>query len=168
MPVTSSQWVKSRGGLEFFEFTDSTGTVHERRVRLRNQTQAEFMADQTPVIDRTLWEGEIAQALRKAREGENPDKVPPDHQTQAEFDRRLLAELMQNRDIRTLHSAVPFWEAHQSRSGNNNNARSQTLGVPFAEYQDVADRMGDMQGVVGGVNNVFSKTWGDIPSGAWT
>jgi hypothetical protein len=85
---------------------------------------------------------EIEEAMREAARGNNPDKVPPDHQTQAEFDRRVISALMQNTSIETTIAALPFWTAHQARSGNNNVQRAATLGVPVAEYADADSKPG--------------------------
>jgi hypothetical protein len=84
-------------------------------------------ATRVPQLDATLVREEIEEAMREAARGNNPDKVPPDHQTQAEFDRRVIAALMQNTSIETTIAALPFWTAHQARSGNNNVQRAATV-----------------------------------------
>lgn len=126
------------------------------------------MLTRIPVIEEQRLRSEIDDQYRLVYSGDNPDKVPPDHQTQAEFDRRLLAKLMQERSTDALLAALPFWDAFQIRGGNNVNARADYLGVPRPEYDDVRFRFGDMKGVEGGVTNVNNQVWDEIPSSAWS
>jgi hypothetical protein len=74
---------------------------------------------------------------------------------------------MQNTSIETTIAALPFWTAHQARSGNNNVQRAATLGVPTAEYAEADSRFGVAQGIAGGVNTWKSETWVEPPSGSW-
>jgi hypothetical protein len=172
MPITNSVHLGKRGGLDRYEFTTNTGEVR-KEYRVKHNVGVDpvaWMNDiRVPALDIQLAQEEIGEALEKAERGENPDKVPPDHQTQADFDRRLIAALMQNTSIETTIAALPFWTAHQAsaRSGNNNVQRAATLGVPTAEYAEADSRFGVAQGIAGGVNTWKSETWAQPPSGSW-
>jgi hypothetical protein len=87
---------------------------------------------------------------------------------QVNFDRRLIAALMQETSVDTLIGALPFWTAQETRNGANNNARADKLGVPRAEYVQADARFGDLQGVAGGVTTVNEQVWDGLPSGAWS
>jgi hypothetical protein len=125
------------------------------------------MAQRETDLNDELALEEVAAAMKLAEAGQNPDKEPPDHQPQADFDRRLISALMQNTSIETTIAALPFWTAHQARSGNNNPQRAATLGVPVAEYAEADSRFGTAQGIAGGVNTWKSETWDGVRSEAW-
>lgn len=170
MPITGKTYKGARGGLHYYEFADSAGRVRNEKWKHQPATDPVlWMDERESALNGELALEEIQEAIDRAEDGQNPDKVPPDHQTQADFDRRLLAALMQVDNISTLLAAMPFWTAFQAaaRSGNNNNARAAYLGVTFQEYQEVNGRMGAMQGIEGGANNVKARTWDGLPSEAW-
>jgi hypothetical protein len=169
MPITNSVHLGKRGGLDRYEFTTSTGDVRPEKWKhgVGVDPVAWMAATRVPQLDATLVREEIEEAMREAARGNNPDKVPPDHQTQADFDRRLIAALMQDTSIETTIAALDFWTAHQARSGNNNVQRAATLGVPVAEYAEADSRFGVAQGIAGGVNTWASETWVEPPSGSW-
>lgn len=172
MPITNVTYRGRKGGVDHYDFTDHTGRVWKEKWKhgpAVTDPVAWATTVRQPKIESQLAHHEIQEALLEARLGRNPDKVPPDHQTQQEFDRRLLAELMQLDDANVLLICLDFWRAHivPTRSGNNVNARADALGVPRAEYAEVDARFNDMIGVEGGINNVKNQTWGDIPSDTW-
>jgi hypothetical protein len=168
MPITNSVHLGKRGNMDEYEFTDHTARVFKERWRLKaGLLPADFIPIRVPQLESELARKEIEEAIGRAEAGDNPDKVPPDHQTQAEFDRRVISALMQNTSIETTIAALPFWTAHQARSGNNNVLRAATLGVPVAEYAEADSRFGVAQGIAGGVNTWASETWINPPSGAW-
>jgi hypothetical protein len=134
MPITNSVHLGRRGNMDEYEFTDHTARVFKERWRLKaGLLPADFIPIRVPQLESELARKEIEEAIARAEAGDNPDKVPPDHQTQAEFDRRVISALMQNTSIETSIAALPFWTAHQARSGNNNVQRAATLGVPTAK-----------------------------------
>jgi hypothetical protein len=168
MPIINSVHLGKRGGLDRYEFTTSTGDV--RSEKWKNQPAVDplvFMAQRETDINGDLALEEVAAAFKLAEAGQNPDKAPPDHQPQPDFDRRLIAALMQNTSIETTIAALPFWTAHQARSGNNNVQRAATLGVPVEEYAEADSRFGVAQGIAGGVNTWASETWDGVRSEAW-
>jgi hypothetical protein len=130
MPITNSVHLGKRGNMDEYEFTDHTARVFKERWRLKAGLLPEdFIPIRVPQLESELARKEIEEAIARAEAGDNPDKIPPDHQTQAEFDRRVIAALMQNTSIETTIAALPFWTAHQARSGNNNVQRAATLGT---------------------------------------
>ena len=168
MPITNSVHVGKRGNMDEYEFTDHMAKVWKERWRLKEGLLPDdFIPVRVPQLEAELARKEIIEAVSKAERGEDPDKVPPDHQTQADFDRRLIAELMQNTSIEATIASLSFWAAHQLRSGNNNGQRAATLGVPAAEYAEADSRFGVAQGIAGGVTTWKSETWSNPPSGSW-
>lgn len=144
-------------------YQDSTGEWHQRSWTGPITDVAQFVLDQIPQIEEDLAQQEIDAAVSEAVAGNNPDKVPV-HQTQIEFDRRLIGRLMviDQVDIDARLSALPFWIAQEGRNGNNNNARADTLGVPRTEYSDTDNVFGDLQGIQGGVNSINAKLWDEV------
>ena len=168
MPITTSVHLGKRGNMDEYEFTDHTARVFKERWRLKAGLLPEdFIPIRVPQLETELARKEIEEAIARAEAGDNPDKAPPDHQTQAELDRRLIAALMHNTSIETTIAALPFWTAHQARSGNNNVQRAATLGVPVEEYAEADSRFGVAQGIAGGVNTWASETWDGVRSEAW-
>lgn len=174
MPIIAHRTVNSKtkpgGAIDaVFEYDWHTGRTSRQKWRLAAGTDVDtFRAGHVPKVEAAQAEAEISGAMLIARKGQNPDKVPPDHQTQIEFDRRLIAALMQDTSIETTIAALPFWTAHQARSGNNNPQRAATLGVPTAEYAEADSRFGVAQGIAGGVDTWKSETWDILPSGSWS
>ena len=168
MPITNSVVVGTAGNYSIVEFTDHLSNVFQERWIIRQPTEAEFFSLRIAQLENNvLPRQEIETQFAIAQNGGNPDKVPPDHQTQADFDRHLIAALMKNTSIETTIAALPFWTAHQARSGNNNPQRASTLGVPTPEYAEADSRFGVAQGIAGGVNTWLSETWDSVPSEAW-
>ena len=168
MPITSSEIVEQHGQDVRYRFVDHLGVEYFETWRLQAGLDANtFMADRVTALETVdLPEREIAAQLNVAAVGDNPDKVPPDYQTQTDFDRRLIGQLMVEADIDTLIAALDFWTAQELRNGNNNNARADNLGVPRPEYIEADGRFGDAQGVAGGVESVNAQVWDRIKD-AW-
>ena len=125
--------------------------------------------DPNPVIialytqqDQADIDTEIADALSSAKNDTNPDRVPV-YQTQAEFDRRLLGELMLVTNVHTFHTALPFFQAVEGRGGANAGQRATYLGVTTGNYNLIAARFGDDQGVAFFLDNVKGQIWDIIP-----
>jgi hypothetical protein len=149
-------------------FQDHTGKQHRRvwsGVPIATVPNVWCLAQYT-VIAGVLAETEVQARLILTERGQNPDLVPPVHQTQSAFDRRLLGQLMALGSIDQLLAAIPFWLAVQTRGGANSNSRASYLGVIRAEYDLVNGRFSDLQGVAGGVQTVNAQRWTDV-RGAW-
>lgn len=179
MPIiahrTVSSSTKPSGAIDaVFEYDWHTGRSSRQKWRLASGTDVDaFRLAQVPKVEVSQRKSEINNQVTIARKGINPDKVPV-HQEgataeeeQQNFDRRLIAALMQETSVDVLIAALPFWTAQEGRNGNNNNIRADRLGVPVTEYVQADARFGDVQGVAGGVETVNEQVWDDPPSGAW-
>lgn len=168
MPITNVTVVsEGPGNKVVLEWTDQTArTWREEYINRQPTTQDLINVRQAQLEDRTLRNWEIKDAEQALRRKEAPKEVA-DHQPQADYDRRVLVQLMKQTDINVLIAALPWWVAHQARAGNNDVQRAAFLGVPTAEYQDISARMGDVQGVAGGVDTVNAQVWNGRPSDAW-
>jgi hypothetical protein len=180
MPITAHRTVSSvtkpSGAIDaVFEYDWHTGESSRQKWRLAVGTDVDaFRTARVPKVEVSQRNSEIERQVSLARKGVNPDKVPV-HQEgatvddqQVNFDRRLIAALMQETSVDTLIAALPFWTAQEGRNGTNNNARADKLGVPRPEYIQAAARFGDLQGVAGGVTTVNEQVWDGLPSGAWS
>ncbi len=150
-------------------FTDHLGGVTRKGPKAApgSWTETEYAADRAAleqsVLD-LLARREIREAISQAENGNNPDKVP-NHQTQAEFDRRLLGELMTVLDAHTFYAALPFFQAVESRGGANANQRASYLGIDRPTYDLIANRFGDVQGVAFFLDNAKGQVWEELPDG---
>ena len=168
MAIVSSEIVEQHGQEVRYKFVDHLAVEYYESWQLEAGVDAAtFMAQRvTALEDVELPEREVGAQLGAANSLLNPDKVPPDHQSQENFDRRLIGELMTVRDVDVLIASLPFWTAQELRNGNNNVQRAANLGVPTAEYVEADGRFGDLQGVAGGVATVNEQQWGSVKD-AW-
>ena len=110
------------------------------------------------VVETYLIENELARAFNDAEAGLDPDRVPV-YQTQAEFDKALLFQMMYVENVHTFHASLPFFKAMELRSGANAGQRATTLGVTTQEYTDIANRYGDDEGVAFFLDNIKDQIW---------
>lgn len=94
-------------------------------------------------------------------------KVPPNHLTQPEFDRKILGLLMLVRDITIFREGYAFFLAMESRNGANKNARADNLGVPRDEYTLVDKRFHDVAGGLVLIDGDKGLVWETAPSEIW-
>ena len=109
---------------------------------------------------------EMNEAYNKADNRLNPDKVPSEHNAQVDFDRKLLGYTMTLEDPHKMNACLPFWQAVQPRNGANRNQRITNLGVPAAEYDEIADRFNAYAGVAVFLSNDLDAIWPEVKE-AW-
>jgi hypothetical protein len=109
-------------------------------------------------IEEQQADGEVANAYGVIERGVNPDKAAV-YQSQADFDRRLLGRLMTEENVQYFYAGLPFWQAVEGRGGANANQRASYLGVVRAEYDLVADRFGDVQGIGFFLDDAKGQIW---------
>ena len=148
-------------------FVNHLGGVYDKRERMAGtDTETEYLTrrlELIPTAEKYFANIELSQAYSAASTGQSPERVA-EHQTQAEFDRRLLGRLMIDPDIYTFHAAQPFWSAVQARGGANANQRAAYLGVSRANYDLIANRFGDDQGAAFFIDNAKGQVWSEIPA----
>jgi len=83
----------------------------------------------------------------------------PEHQLQADYDRQVLRELMQEEDALAFANTLPFFRAIEIRGGANAAQRANYLGVPKTEYDLVATRYNQITGLVSGLNDDAARVW---------
>lgn len=146
-------------------FTDHLGDTTTVRKQVPTDYDSEAWAlSYYAVLDEQAASGEISEAFQNAENGINPDRVAV-YQTQSEFDRRLLGRLMTVEDVNVFYAGLPFFQAVESRGGANANQRAIYLDVPRAEYDLVAARFGDVQGISFFLDDAKDAIWPDIPDG---
>jgi len=150
-----------------YTFTDHLGgtTVVNKLQPNGTDTNAEALA-MYALIEAQLADREINEAVGVAERLENPDKVA-DHQSQADFDRRLCGRLMTLEDAHHFLAALPFWQAVEFRGGANANQRAAYLVVPRPEYDLVAGRFGDVQGAATFLNDDKGHIWREGALEGW-
>lgn len=115
-------------------------------------------------LDRA-WK-EVYNALDVARGYESPEKTA-EYQAQNDFDRRLLGVLMLEPDIYIILYSFPFFDAVQTRGGNNASQRATYLGVDGAEYTQVNNRFQGVKDREFFLTDQNGYLWDNYPSAAW-
>jgi hypothetical protein len=152
-----------------YKFTDHLGNeyFYNRLVEAGFDHDA-WMAAQIPIIEAQLERTEVGNAIADAEiEGVIVDRVP-DHQTQPDFDRRVIGEAMQVRDIIHFYNIYDtFFRAFELRAGNNKPQRALYIGVDTATYDEIDKRFNDMAGITALINDEKGRVWDSLPDGYW-
>jgi hypothetical protein len=169
MPIVSHTLLQSSnsGNRDYvvYQFTDNETETHniEKYVPVGFDTDADMLSMYAE-LDILLADKEINDALYQAEILNNPDKVAI-HQSQADFDRRVLGRLMQEENAHIVLAALPFFQAMELRGGANAGQRAAYLGVTTEDYNLVDNRFGDVQGVSFFLNDEKDQVWTDIHEG---
>lgn len=151
-----------------YQFTDHLGGtyIQEHLVDVGTDTDA-HMLSLIPALEEKLARQEISDAIAGAEDEQPVDRVP-DHQTQVEFDRRVIGEAMMIPDIMWFYNIYDsFFRAFESRAGNNKPQRALYLGVDTATYDEIDKRFNDMAGITTLVNDEKGRVWQELPDGYW-
>ena len=148
-----------------YVFTDHIGgtTTINKLVANAFDTEADALSMYAQV-EAQLADAEVGVAISAAELWNNPDKVP-DHQTQADFDRRVLGRLMTFLDAHVFLAGLPFFQAVETRGGANAEQRAVYLGVDTTSYNLMDNRFGDVQGVAFFLNDDKNNVWDNVPDG---
>ena len=143
-----------------YDFLDSAGghTLVRKLLPIGTDFDADALS-MYPQIEAQLASAELSEAYNKVDNRQNPDKVPPDHNTQVDFDRKVLGYIMTVQDPHQVNACLPFWQAVQPRNGANSTVRATNLGVPQAEYDQVEDRLNAYFGASTFLSNDLSAIW---------
>jgi len=150
-----------------YDFLDSAGghTLVSKLLPIGTDFDADALS-MYATIEGQLASNELSEAYNKIENRENPDKAPPDHNTQVDFDRKVLGYIMTVQDPHRVNACLPFWQAVQPRNGNNRAQRIANLGVPDTEYDEVAARMDDYFGVSTFLSDDLVAIWPEVKE-AW-
>jgi hypothetical protein len=173
MSIVSSEVLYERpNGSRFdvrYKFTDHIGGVYYyNKLVSAGFDHDAWMAAQIPIIEAELEQREVAEAVNDGvNEGMVVDRVP-DHQTQPDFDRRVIGEAMKIPDIIHFYNIYDtFFRAFELRAGNNKPQRSAYIGVDTTLYDEIDKRFNDMAGITALVNDEKGRVWEDLPEGYW-
>ena len=152
-----------------YKFTDHLGNeyIYEKLVPAGFDTEADMLS-MIPEIEAGLERTEVLSAVADGEiDGKIVDRVP-DHQTQPDFDRRVIGEAMQIHDIIHFYNIYDtFFLAFQLRAGNNKPQRAAYIGVDTATYDDIDKRFNDMAGITALINDEKGRVWDGLPDGYW-
>lgn len=149
------------------EHTDDKGVVHSYRYNAPPAGEWDenaALSGNALKVEARIPRDEVAEDT-KALKNDQPERTP-DEQTQADYDRRVLAEFMQEEDAHVFLKGLDFFLSFEARAGSNAVQRAAYLGVPLAEYQLVAARFGDVQGAAFFLNDDKNQVW-DEPLPGW-
>ena len=165
MPIVSSQITgqinKPEGRRKLLmQATDQVGVIRSHRpIVLGGNDDAATLAAWVVELDAALPDLEANAEVERAKRGDGV--YSPDHQTEAEFDRKTLAGLMQIIDSLEFVSTLQWFRDFEVRGGPNRNARVNYLGVPTAEYVEVETRYNQITGLEAGLEADATRVWGE-------
>lgn len=169
MPITSQQIIEDDAQTDGrrhlrYEFTDHLGKKHLSGLK---KALPAFNANadliiQIPAMEDFLATQEVIDAINKAENLINPDKVS-EHQAQEDFDRRVLGRMMLIIDAHVFHAAYPMFKAVEIRSGTNPNARAAKLGITRGEYDLIASRFNSVHPLEWFLNDEKNMVWDELP-----
>jgi hypothetical protein len=110
----------------------------------------------------TLAEQEINAAMSRLGSGLTVDTVP-DHQTQADFDRRVLGRMMLIDNIYDFYQGFAFFQIVETRGGNNAGQRATYLGIDVADYNLIDARFVNADSASFFVDTDKTSIWDELP-----
>ena len=149
------------------------GALRERRylVTITNNSGGDEEYVLPPVVVDVSDDGSISGAKKLASLAENETEsgldVFPEYQDQNDYDRLSLGKAMLITDIDDFHIRLPLFKAMELRGGANASQRAVYLGVLLADYNLMADRFGDDEGVAFFIDNAKGQVWDELPV-EWT
>jgi hypothetical protein len=149
------------------EHTDANGVLHEYRYVAPPAGQWDevaALAAHALEVEARIVRDEVKEDS-KALKNDQPERTPAE-QAQADYDRRMLAEFMQEEDAHVFLKGLEFFQAFEARAGANGPQRAAYLGVTLADYNLVAARFGDVQGAAFFLNDDKNQVW-DAPLPGW-
>jgi hypothetical protein len=172
MSIVSHELVYTQpNGVRFdvrYKFTFHTGedVFINKTVEAGFDTDADMLA-MIPGIEEDAARKEVITAIGHATDGGNVD-ITPTHQSQADFDRRVLGEAMKEPDLITFWNTYnSFWGPVQIRGGNNKPQRAAYLGVDTQTYDEIDKRFNDMAGITTLITDEKGRVWDELPDGYW-
>ena len=133
--------------------TDNNAVDHE----IVTMPVKQLPADTGDAVAASLLQG------KKNNEVLKGDIVPEWQDTQADYDRISLGRAMLLTDVDEFYSHLPLFKAMEVRGGANANQRAAYLGVSTANYNLMADRFGDVEGIAFFLDNAKGQIWDEIP-----
>ena len=172
MPIVSYEVVEvSPNGDRFdalYLFTSSTGETYERRKLVPAGFDHDaYMLSLVPELDRLLAENEVSSFIAICDQGAQAE-VTPQHQTQPDYDRRVLGYAMMVQDLVHFWNIYDsIWTPFQQRAGSNKPQRAAYIGVDTQTYDEIDKRMNDMAGISVLILDEKGRMWQDLPDGYW-
>jgi len=147
----------------------ANGDLRERRYKVtitRNDlVDEEYIL--SPVIVPVEDDGSAAGAKKLAQladiEAGSGQDIVAQYQDQSDYDRRALGRAMTYTDVDEFYAVLPLFKSMETRSGSNANQRASTLGVTRTNYDLMADRFGDVEGIAFFLDNAKGQIWEEIP-----
>ena len=149
-----------------YKFTDHLGEEYivDKLVSIGTDTNADMLA-MIPGLEESLARSEIESAVASVEREVGIDAVAK-HQTQPDFDRRVLGYGMMIYDLVHMWNLyASFWTDFESRSGNNKPQRAAYLGVDTATYDLIDKRYNDMAGITALITDEKGRVWESLPDG---
>ena len=149
---------------------NAVGTLRERRylVVITTNTLGDEEYILSPVLVDVSDDGSIYGARKLASLADNEagsgQDIAPEYQDQNDYDRRALGKSMVGTDIDEFHMVLPLFKAMEGRGGANASQRAVYLGVINADYDLMANRFGDDEGVAFFIDNAKGQVWEEIPA----
>ena len=89
--------------------------------------------------------------------------ITVEHQSQSDYDRRVLGRMMMEENIHYFLAAYSFFQAVELRGGANTNQRAAYLGITSIDYGLIDDRFSNVNGVAWFVTDEKNMIWPELP-----
>ena len=144
------------------DYTFHTGEILRKRfsIGLVDDAMTEAIAHDQEVLDE-MARREVGAGLSLAEQGLSPE-ITVKHQPQADYDRRILGNMMLEINSHVFFAAYTFFQAVEGRGGSNANARASYLGIVKAVYDDIAARFSNVTGVAWILTDERNKVWTEL------
>ena len=146
-----------------YEFVHDAGRVDRinKLVAQGFDTEADMLS-MIPGLEASAADAEVSEAVSRAEAYQNPDQSA-EYQPQPAYDRRVLGRCMMFVDVQAFYAALPMWQAMELRGGANANQRASYLGITRDDYDLMAARWGDVQGIGFFLDDDKTNIWIDLP-----
>ena len=113
-----------------------------------------------PTIEKQFAHKEVDDAIGGVSRKISPD-ITAQHNTQADYDRRVLGRTMLFENVHDFYFCLPFFQAVEVRGGANANQRATYLGITRELYDPIAIRYGEVQGIAFFLDS--DEIWTELP-----
>jgi hypothetical protein len=145
------------------------GDLRERRylVTITTNTLGDEEYILSPVIvdasdDGSIYGDQKLASLADVEAGGVAD-IAPEYQDQNDYDRRSLGRSMLEESTDDFYLWLSLFKGMEVRGGANANQRASYLGVLIGDYNLMANRFGDIEGIEFFLVDAKEQVWEDLP-----
>ena len=100
-----------------------------------------------------------------AKNETGPEDIAAEYQDQNDYDRRSLGRAMTIESTDIFYTYLGLFKAMEGRGGANAGQRATYLEIPRAEYDLIANRFNDVEGIAFFLDDAKGQVWEELPPG---